>query len=410
MAINQRDIGPEFSKLLLICPMEFYTADKVFSPSGKLIADGILVMERDVVLDLIDPMVPGVGLPDSSSLKKLKGVLSPGLINAHCHLELSGLKGLVTPGRGLAGFIQELQAIRRRDESILLEAAIAGDQFMFENGIQAVGDICNSVLTVEVKQKSKILYHNFIELFAFRPEQAQDTFNRGTNLLAGFQGKENLSGMMMGCSITPHAPYSTSPALMALMSENAGNAPLSIHMMESKAEFEFLMEGSGAFRAMMDKFAVRVDDLLPYDKNPLQIFLEIFGGKGSLIAVHNTYLELLSEELIRNPLAAEVFYCLCPRANQYIEGVYPPLDFLRGLKRKIVLGTDSLASNFDLNLINEVKQLLSIENVPMEEWLGWITVNGAEALGMEDRLGSFEKGKRPGVIVIAVDFSVERLV
>ncbi len=389
--------------------MEFYTAPRVFSPAGDFIPNGILVMQGETVVELLDPNNAVQGIPDGPLVRKSEGILSPGLVNAHCHLELSGLIGMVERGHGLARFIGDLQKIREQDQEIMLAAAFAEDEKMFQSGIQAVGDICNSALTIPVKRKSRIYYHSFIELFSFRPELALSTYEKGKVLQGEFSNLKNGKGVLLSSSLTPHAPYSTSVELMQLMADDAQAFPFSIHLMESMAEYEFLMEGTGVFRSMMEAFGIQIDDLIPYHQNPFHTYLKIFSGKGPLISVHNTFLELLSDELIQNPLAKEVYYCLCPRANEYIEKVSPPLDFLRSLHRKIVVGTDSLASNSDLNLMNEIKQLLLIESVPTKEWLSWITINGANALGIGDQFGSFEKGKRPGIIAIQEDLSVERV-
>ena len=389
--------------------MEFYTAGKVFSPAGKLVVDGLLVMEGQTVVDFIDPSIVSDGLPEASRVLRKNGILSPGFINAHCHLELSGLKGLVQAGTGLVGFIKDLQRIRSREESLMMEAAAEQDQRMFDYGIQVVGDICNSNLTIPVKRASKINYHSFVELFSFRPEQASITLQKGKLLLEQFSDLTNANGVSLSAGLTPHAPYSTSVALMKLISQELNGLPCSIHMMESVAEFEFLMNAQGDFMDMMQVFGIAVDDLVPYADNPFRLFLTHFRGKGPLISVHNSYLDLVQEDLIRNKMSGDVFYCLCPRANQYIERVYPPLDLLRSLNRKIVLGTDSLASNHDLNLLNEVKSLLSLENIPEEEWLMWITINGANALGLEAHYGSFSKGKKPGLIHIKNDLTVDRI-
>jgi cytosine/adenosine deaminase-related metal-dependent hydrolase len=398
------------SKLLLICSMDFYSASRVYAPDGKFVVDGLLIMEGQKVLDLIDPSARNEGIPDNSEIQLFPGILSPGFVNAHCHLELSGLIGMVERGHGLARFIGDLQKIREQDQETMLAAAFAQDEKMFQSGIQAVGDICNSALTIPVKRKSKMYYHSFIELFSFRPEQALSTYEKGKILLNEFRNLKNAKGTNLSASLTPHAPYSTSLDLMQLMAEDAQAFPSSIHLMESMAEYEFLMEGKGVFKSMMEAFGIPVDDLIPYQQNPFHTFLKVFSGKGPLISVHNSFLELLSEELIQNPFAKDVYYCLCPRANQYIERVNPPVYLFRSLSRNIVLGTDSLASNFDLNLMEEVKQILSFEDIPVEEWLQWITINGALALGLEKTIGSFQPGKSPGLINILDDLSVKRIV
>jgi cytosine/adenosine deaminase-related metal-dependent hydrolase len=390
--------------------MEFFSAQKVFSPSGKMVLNGVLVMQGQRVVDFIDPAQHQGPSPDSSSVRKLNGILSPGFINAHCHLELSGLAGMLSKGSGLAGFILELQRIRSREDEDMIEAARRQDQYMFDCGIQAVGDICNSALTIPVKAASRLYYHSFVELFSFRPELAASTFEKGKVLLDRFSGMTNANGIPLSSSLSPHAPYSTSMELMELISLDSQGLPTSIHMMESMAEYEFLMEATGDFKRMMDEFRIRVNDLVPYSRNPFNLFLSQFASTAPVIAVHNTYLDLLQAELTGNKLSREVFYCLCPRANQYIEKVNPPLDLFRSLNLKIVLGTDSLASNDDLNIMNEVRQILSFLSVPTEEWMSWLTLNGAKSLGIQDQFGSFEKGKTPGVLLISDDLTVERII
>ena len=95
------------------------------------------------------------------------------------------------------------------------------------------------------------------------------------------------------------------------------------------------------------------------------------------------------------------FWCLCPNANQYIEQTMPPIELLRSEKAKLVIGTDSYASNWSLSVLDELKTIHEHHpQIPLAEMLGWATINGAQALQMDKHLGSFEKGKKPGVVLI----------
>jgi cytosine/adenosine deaminase-related metal-dependent hydrolase len=95
------------------------------------------------------------------------------------------------------------------------------------------------------------------------------------------------------------------------------------------------------------------------------------------------------------------FWCICANANQYIEQTMPPIELLRSQKANIVMGTDSYASNWSLNMLDEIKTIQKhLPQIALEELLGWSTINGAKALQMDKGLGSFEKGKKPGIVLI----------
>jgi cytosine/adenosine deaminase-related metal-dependent hydrolase len=95
------------------------------------------------------------------------------------------------------------------------------------------------------------------------------------------------------------------------------------------------------------------------------------------------------------------FWCLCPNANQYIEQTMPPIELLRTGGANIIIGTDSYASNWSLNILDELKTIQKYNaQIPLVEMLGWATINGARALQMDKHLGSFEVAKKPGVVII----------
>jgi len=108
----------------------------------------------------------------------------------------------------------------------------------------------------------------------------------------------------------------------------------------------------------------------------------------------------------------KTYFCLCVNANKYIENALPPIEMFRKNKCAIVLGTDSLASNWSLNILDEINTIRkSFPLIPLEETLQWATMNGARALNIDDQFGGFERGKRPGVVLINEgDFSANRLI
>jgi cytosine/adenosine deaminase-related metal-dependent hydrolase len=128
--------------------------------------------------------------------------------------------------------------------------------------------------------------------------------------------------------------------------------------------------------------------------------LPIFKNAKTSILVHNSFTNADDINAVKKQMP-NTFWCLCPNANQYIEQTMPPIELLRAQNAAIVIGTDSYASNWSLDILDELKTIQKYNaNIPLDEMLGWATINGARALQMDKGLGSFEKGKKPGVVVI----------
>jgi cytosine/adenosine deaminase-related metal-dependent hydrolase len=152
----------------------------------------------------------------------------------------------------------------------------------------------------------------------------------------------------------------------------------------------------------------------PTKKSSLQSYFKKLMAAEKIILVHNTFTKQEDIDFVnRQPATGnrqskvtqpQTFFCLCPNANLYIEDILPPVELFRKNNCNIVLGTDSLASNWSLSIVEEIKTIRKhFPQIPLEEILGWATINGAKGLGMEKRLGSFEKGKNPGVVLVAKD-------
>lgn len=122
-----------------------------------------------------------------------------------------------------------------------------------------------------------------------------------------------------------------------------------------------------------------------------------------ILLIHNTFVdESVVERMEAYFAPGDITWVVCPRSNDYIEGAHPPATLLMNKGVRIALGTDSLASNESLSLVEEMKLL---PEIPLHERIRWATQNGAEALGITDWAGSFEVGKHPGAVLLeGVDF------
>lgn len=312
------------------------------------------------------------------------GLLTPGFVNAHCHLELSALRGRIPEGCGFAGFARAMGEVRGlADEEERRAAIAAADAEMTRGGIVAVGDIANGEAAFDVKSAGRIAYRTFAEFFGLRTMAA-----------------DSLRPLLRHprTSLTPHSVYSVQDApFRALCAE--GTAPLSIHFMESPAEAE-LFAGRGPLHEWYARAGFACDFL--HYGSPAERLVRSIPAERPLILVHAC---CVGEEEVRRILAhftAPVYWCLCPRSNRYISRLAPPVALLRSLGARICLGTDSLASNRSLSLLDELRAL---GGVPLRESLRWATLGGAEALGLDDALGTVAPGKRPGLnLLTGLDF------
>ena len=262
---------------------------------------------------------------------------------------------------------------------------------MFENGIVAVGDISNQSTSKQIKQKSRIYYHTFVELLGFDPEKAEAEFNRALELKSEFAP--------MPVSIAPHAPYSVSAELFGLLREYSERHEnlTTMHNQESQAEADLFMDKSGGFPDFYKMLNLDLEFFKPQFKNSIQFLLPLFSDKQKFLLVHNTY---TSRNDLDSAAASgkDIHWCFCPNANLYIESRLPDIDLFLSMDTKITLGTDSLASNDKLCILAELKTIKEyFPKLPFSQTIRWATLNGAVFLGIADRYGSIEKGKTPGL-------------
>lgn len=326
-----------------------------------------------------------------------KGILVPGFVNAHCHLELSYLKGKIPPKEGLDSFIGNIQKLRTHKPSDLEEILKREDQNMWKEGIVAVGDIVNDISSLKVKtETSKIYYHSFIEVFAFLPARAHQAFQQGVNIYGRFlQHYPNTQ-----VSVTPHAPYSASSDLLRLIAAFAKEhaSILSMHNQENEDENVLFQEGKGPVLDRLKEFGIDTSFWMPTGKSALKSTIGHLPEENKILLVHNT-VSTPDDINYAQSVSKNLYWCLCPNANLYIEDRLPDYNLFKDLR--VTIGTDSLASNDSLSILAELKVInKAAPFIPLEKLIRWATYNGAEFLGIQHKFGSFIKGEKPGVNLI----------
>ena len=370
---------------------------------GSNIFDGYTLRGENKVLiiqdnGIIDSIVDEVEAGDN--IEFFDGILCPGFINAHCHIELSHLKSKIPQHTGLVNFVQRVMQERTAGAEEKHNAIEAATRELYDSGTIAVGDICNTTDSISIKQNSNMHWHNFIEVSGFVAGGAQKRFDEATKIMNAFITALNPPEQTI--ALVPHAPYSVSATLFGLLNNASANKTISIHNQECAAENELYVNKSGGFLELYSNFGIDISSFLPTGKRSLESWLPYFTQQQKIIMVHNTFTK--KEDLLfaaDNSGKDQLFYCICPNANLYIENTLPDVEMMLQQNCNLVLGTDSYASNKQLNIFEEVKTVCkNFPTIALDTVLRWATINGAKALGIDNIAGSFETGKKPGVVLL----------
>ena len=330
-----------------------------------------------------------------------EGALTPGFVNAHCHVELSHLHKKFVKGSGMAGFIDQINALRdwagREKKQELVKEWM---DKMWKDGVSAMADISNDDSSFDVKAAHKMYTRTFLEVFGSEPQMCEGVMADVTAL----QAVADEAGI--DAAPTPHSCYTMSPQLLS-KSAAAGlkRGYISYHSQESQEEEDLLLTGTGAMyenrvRNGMSTPPVTGESSLKYFIQRLAQAHEAPYDEHILL-VHNVCLSQDDVDAAKKVMN-NVWWAICPLSNIFIHNALPPIPLMRKNGLSIALGTDSLSSNDDLDMVAEMICLhANFPEVPMTEILTWASLNGAKFLSKEAELGSLEKGKKPGIVRIS---------
>lgn len=351
-----------------------------------------------VEYDENDGTISGVGAC-SEGEEVLSGALVPGFVNGHCHVELSHLHKKFRKGTGMAGFIDQINELRDwAGNDVKARLVQEWMDKMWQDGVSAMADISNDESSFEVKRKHRMYTRTFLEVFGSEPEMCEGVMRDVTALNA----KADEAGI--DAAPTPHSCYTMSPQLLSA-SAAAGleRGFISYHSQESQEEEDLLLTGSGAMyenrkRAGMSTPPVTGESSLKYFISRLAAVRKAPYDEHILL-VHNVCLSQDDIDAAKKVMN-NVYWAVCPLSNIFIHDALPPIPLMAENGLKVVVGTDSLSSNDDLDMVKELYCLHeNFPEVPMTQLLEWACSNGAEFL-KKDELGSIAAGKRPGIVLI----------
>ena len=329
------------------------------------------------------------------------GALVPGFVNAHCHIELSHLHKKFRKGTGMAGFIDQINELRdwagRETKAQLTKEWM---DKMWEDGVAAMADISNDDSSFDIKAHHQLYTRTFLEVFGSEPEMCEGVMNDVNQL----QIIADAAGI--DAAPTPHSCYTMSPQLLsASAARGLESGYLSYHSQESQEEEDLLMSGSGAMYENRKRSGMSTPPVT--GESSLKYFLDRLAAvkpapyDEHILLVHNVCLQQSDIDALKKVMK-HPYFAICPLSNIFIHNSLPPIGLMRDNGLDIALGTDSLSSNDDLDMMKELVCLrANFPEVPMQELFTWACLNGARFLGKEAELGSLTPGKRPGIVRVS---------
>ena len=322
------------------------------------------------------------GMPEAPARDLGPGVLLPGLVNAHCHLELSYLRGKIARRDGFVPWVEAVVSARGTVPAAAMQAAAeAGIADLIGHGTVAVADVSNTLAPVAALRASGLRALVLHELLGWDPARARSIMESALARIAP------LGDRRVSIRLAAHAPHSVSPQLLALLVERGG--PAGIHLAESPDEVAFLREGDGAWGAFLDRRGLGHVAFDPPGVSPVAYADAAGALHPGLIAAHCVQAGAADRELLAR---RGVHVALCPRSNANLGVGIPPLPELLEAGVNVCVGTDSLASVDSLDVLDDLAALhRAFPEVPARTLLRMATLNGARALGIAD-LGAIAPG------------------
>ncbi len=368
-----------------------------------------LIRDGWIDIDTVRGEVVGLGAsasgrraPAGHRIDLGEAVVLPGLVNAHTHLELSYLAGVVAPADDFVAWVRALLAARRANPATVTTVAEAAGRAiaaMEASGTAAVGDIGNTDAAVQALAASSLSGVHFREALGFRRAVAARVEAEACHGAAEAQAQlAEARNTRIAATVAPHAPYSTSAPLIQSLAAGypAGQGLSSIHLGESAAEVEFLATGAGPLRTLLDDLGAWDDGWSPPGVSPASYLGALGALHDRLLVVHGTQFSAADLRVIADAGATLV---ICPRSNEWVGAGVPPVSAAFAAGVRVALGTDSLASVADLNLFAELSAVRALApGVAASALLRAATLGGAQALRCE-RLGALRPGASSRALV-----------
>ncbi|MCE5336213.1 MAG: amidohydrolase family protein [Desulfobacteraceae bacterium] len=384
------DVPPEIEAPII------HRAEWIVPITSPPVRDGGVLVKGDRILAFGDVAEIRYDCPAGTKVVEHgQAAIMPALVNAHTHLELSALKGVIPfPRTGFADWLEMMLPLRAAlDREVLLEGFRKGLRESFESGTALCGDITNALTAFHRSEAILPERRVFVELLGFNLDFAA---------AADAAGIDPASATAL-FSLVPHSVYAASPQIISETREwtRERSLPYMVHAAEHPEEMEFLRSGKGYCRELLKRLGRWNPDWTPPGKTPVEYLNGLGALDSATILAHCVHMKDTDWAVAAWMKCSVVF---CPRSNRNLGAGTPDIEKALHYSVRASLGTDSLASNTDLSLFAEAEFVLrKYPAAAPERVLEMITINPASALKRQTDFGSIEPGKRAALLCVVVE-------
>ncbi len=403
--------------------MRIFYAKYIYPVTSEIIENGAIVINEGKIIDFGNREDLDMKFQDVEERFNLRNALiMPGFVNAHTHLEFSNvkIKEVKNFQDWLLKIVSERDKMQRKNwlKKIKFLESLYDKRWkrlikkrineMIISGTIAIADVTNTAKLITLLLKIPLKVQIFIELIAFDEERGRSFFEAIKKSIENISQviKKHMLEKEFKISLSAHAPYSVSETLFRLIKSFNKSSKTSVHLAEPFEEIEFMKNGTGFFRDFLIKRGAFTPGWKPPGISSVKYLDKIGFLDENTLAVHCVNVD---DEDIEILSSRNVSVCICPRSNFFLKVGKAPLRKFIDNGINVCLGTDSMASNRDLNILHELKFAKEFyPNVSDEELIKIATINGAKALGFENSCGSIEKGKDADLIFFPIPDNLKK--
>jgi len=375
------------------------TAKWLVPVTSEPIEDGAVFIDEGKIVDFGPSKAILKNYPGQKIREFKGGILLPGFVNAHTHLELSLFEGKIRLGNFENWLFELVTKIRTISEDQWRASCEKGVKQLIQSGTTTVGDIAATGFSIDALLNSGLRAKVYKEAISPSDDHLKDFF-----VIVDYLRKK-ISNSLVEIGISPHSPYTVSQKALEKLNAFARDAGLDfcMHVAESKAEEQYLKSGSGPIVDLFkSKFKLPLE-IKPPSSSPVA-YLKNVGARHAVPLLNNRFTAIHAVQVSETDLTilkdAGSRVVLCPVSNQNLAVGLPPVDLYQEAAFGFALGTDSLASNSSLDIVKEAAFTSDNFDIGAKDLLKALTINGAKALGLGEKTGSIEAGKEADVIVI----------
>jgi 5-methylthioadenosine/S-adenosylhomocysteine deaminase len=378
-----------------------YRARYVLPISAPPIADGVVAVDGGRIA-YVGPATDG---PPGEERNLGNALLLPGLVNAHCHLELTAMRGFLED-LDFRSWILRLTTAKRTilSRDMLLDAARLGILEGLAHGITTYADTCDSGVAFDAMRELGVRGIMYQEVFGPDPTQCHSSLGA---LVGKIDRLRPVETPLVRVGVSPHAPYTVSDALFTAVARYAHEAalPIAVHIAESQVEQDLVVNGVGTFA---DGLRARGITIAPRARSPIALLSALGVLDAQPLLIHCVRVD---EADVATIAEARCAVAHCPASNAKLGHGIAPLSTLLASRVSVGLGSDSVASNNRMDILEEARLATLFQRarinapaaIPPSVALSLATIEGARALDLDGEIGSLEVGKAADLAAFPLD-------